>query len=299
MLPLPSTGQCHYTVAFSPDGRWLAAGGSAQAVDIWDLHAPQEAARRWIPFGTPLLRVQFTPEGCLVMVTPNIWRVIEPQDGTLVTARPLIGNLWQPASGLLRATVAPDGATIIFFVDRLQRCAVAGQSTGLDWRCNDDTSNWIADGAIADSERLIAVGARMSEPNGFLQVRDTANGHIIDTIPANGRPFRVACSEGGELAAILANGHLSVWHIPTRTAIVERTGAAHGGWLSVTFDPHGKRIVTGGIDSTVAVWDATGGPPLKTFQWGVGPVYAVTFDRDGFRAAAAGHSGAIVWDVDE
>jgi WD40 repeat protein len=81
---------------------------------------------------------------------------------------------------------------------------------------------------------------------------------------------------------------------------VERTGSTHGGWLSVAFDPHGRRIVTGGIDSTVAVWDATSaGPPITTFQWGVGPVYAVTFDRDGLRAAAAGHSGAIVWDVDE
>jgi hypothetical protein len=47
------------------------------------------------------------------------------------------------------------------------------------------------------------------------------------------------------------------------------------------------------------VWDAlSAGPPLRVFQWGVGPVYAVAFDRDGLRAAA-GHSGVMVWDVDE
>jgi WD40 repeat protein len=82
--------------------------------------------------------------------------------------------------------------------------------------------------------------------------------------------------------------------------VADRANPVHGGWLSVAFDPHGKRLVTGGINGTVAVWDAaTDGPPLTTFQWGVGPVYAVTFDRDGLRAAAAGHYGAVVWDVDE
>ena len=91
-----------------------------------------------------------------------------------------------------------------------------------------------------------------------------------------------------------------MWDLEARSAIVDRTSPTHGGWLSVAFDPRGRRIVTGGIDSTVAIWGATSdGPPLTTFQWGVGPVYAVAFDRDGLRAAAAGHSGAIVWDVDE
>jgi WD40 repeat protein len=114
------------------------------------------------------------------------------------------------------------------------------------------------------------------------------------------RPHRAARSADGTRAATLTNGNLSVWDLQARTAVVERTSPTHGGWLSVAFDPRGRRIVTGGIDSTVAVWDAArAGPPLTTFQWGVGPVYAVTFDRDGLRAAAAGHSGAIVWDVDE
>ncbi|MDY3553570.1 hypothetical protein R5W24_002673 [Gemmata sp. JC717] len=64
--------------------------------------------------------------------------------------------------------------------------------------------------------------------------------------------------------------------------------------------PESGGSVAGGIAGSVAVWDATDtGPPLRTFHWGVGPVYAVAFDQNGPCAAAAGHAGALVWDVDD
>ncbi len=239
MLPLPSSGQCHYTVAFSPDGRWLVAGGSAQAADVWDLQTPQLPARRLGGLDEPVVRVQFTPDGRLVTFGPTCHRLDDP-------------TTWPP--GVAFPTGGP----------------------------------------------LLAGGAEPNLQNGYLEVRDPATGRVIDTLPINPRPHRAAYSADGEIAATLAHGYLSVWNLRTRMPVVERSGQAHGGWLSLAFAPHGRRVVTGGIDSTVAVWDAsTDGPPLKMFQWGVGPVYAVTFDRDGLRAAAAGHAGAIIWDTDE
>lgn len=242
MLPLPSSGQCYYTVAFSPDGRWIAAGGSACAVDVWDLHAPLQPARRLAGMGIPIVRVEFPSENRI-------------------------------------AAYGPDRHLL------------------------DDTRNWFLPRGSQNptpAESLADGGAQTNNLADYLDVRDPASGQVVDRLPVSPRPLRVSYSANGERAATLTNGNLSVWHLPTRTLVADRNGPTHGGWLSLAFAPHGRRIVTGGIDSTVGVWDALAdGPPLRTFQWGVGPVYAVAFDREGHRAAAAGHCGVLVWDVDE
>lgn len=291
MLPLPSSHQCHYTVAFSLCGRWLAAGGSAHAVDVWDLHVPLEAARRLQDLLGPIVRVQFATDGQLVAVSTRWLGCFQAESLTFLWSR-IIGDT-------RRAAVLPNGAAAIVFNNLLHRRAVDAGHSGQDWAQQGTTINAITDLAVTD-ERVITAGTRLTEPDGYLEVRNPGDGALLDTLQVFGRPHRIACTANGEFVAMLANGHLSVWNLTTRTPVVMRTGPEHGGWLSVAFDPHGRRIVTGGIDSTVAVWDAvTNGPPLTTFQWGVGPVYAVAFDREGLRAAAAGHSGAIVWDVDE
>jgi len=238
MLPLPSSGQCHYAVAFSADGRWLAAGGSACAVDVWDLHSPQQPARRLEEMGEPIVRVRFMPDDQLL-------------------------------------------------------------THGMNHHRYDDSRAWAA-GVFRLPGELLAGGAQTNNFLDYLERCDPVSGRLIDRMHITPRPLRVAYSADGEFAATIANGNLSVWDLSTRTAVVDRTSPIHGRWLSLAFAPHGRRIVTGSIDSTVGVWDAhSGGPPLTTFQWGVGPAYAVTFDHEGLRAAAAGHSGVIVWDVDE
>jgi WD40 repeat protein len=198
-----------------------------------------------------------------------------------------------------RAAISPVGDAVVTVGDDVRRSDLRGTSTPHDWVLRP---SWrVVDLAFsAGVELLVTVGTEPQRHLGHIEIWDASSGTVTSTFTVAGRPHRLACSTNGELAAFLTNGHLSVWHLPTQTAVTERTGEAHGGWLSVAFDPHGRRIVTGGIDGTVGVWDATsGGPPFKTFQWGVGPVYAVAFDCDGLRAAAVGHSGAIVWDVDE
>ncbi len=285
MLPLPSSGQCHYTAAFSPCGRWLAAGGSDHALDVWDLHAPQQPARRLQSLNGPIMRARFAPDGRLVAVSTEWLATFEAET---------LSFRWTRAVGTARSVaITPDGNAVILFDGALRWFAVsADDKRQLNWAL--ETVRWPVVDIATEAGRIVVAHA------GLLNVLDVESGTSIDDVPLSVSPHRLACSADGILAAVIANGHLSVWNLTTRTAVIERTAAAHGGWLSVAFDPRGRRIVTGGIDSTVAVWDATSdGPPLTTFQWGVGPVYAVTFDRDGLRAAAAGHAGAIVWDIDE
>lgn len=287
MLQLPPSGQPHYSVAFSPDGRWLAAGGLASGVDLWDLHAPSQPARRVGPFAGVVIRVQFVPGERLVVATTEQVTVFD--FGTRSVALQL------DFPRVHRAACSPDGHTLAT-VGGLEVALWTVLGPAFTRRQHLATAG-ATDVAYVGDSRLVVARAR--DPGGRVEVfepgRDTGSG-----FPVPGRPHRVACSADGELAATLALGNLSVWHLPTRAAVADRYTNAHGGWLSVAFAPHGRRVVTGGLDGAVAMWDATGGgPPVRTFQWGVGPVYAVAFDRDGQCAAAAGHAGALVWDVDD
>jgi WD40 repeat protein len=293
MLPLPPSGQCHYTVAFSPCGRWLAAGGSACAVDVWDLHAPQNPAVRLPGVDEPIVRAHFGTAGQVMVVGMNQVKFINVVTPALSIQKPI------SASHVSRAAVSPEADSVVLVSYGGLSAWSFRPLLACDWSRGDRRPENISDVALTTG-RLIVVGSILSAPNGEIEIRNAGTGLIMDTIRVIDRPHRVACSADGTRAAVLVNGNLSVWNLTTRRAVADRANPKHGGWLSVAFDPRGRRIVTGGIDSTVAVWDAVSdGPPLTTFQWGVGPVYAVTFDRDGLRAAAAGHSGAVVWDVDE
>jgi len=48
----------------------------------------------------------------------------------------------------------------------------------------------------------------------------------------------------------------------------------------------------------IVIWDAQARTRGARFDWGLGPVGAVTFSLDGFRCATASRTKAVVWDVD-
>jgi WD40 repeat protein len=66
----------------------------------------------------------------------------------------------------------------------------------------------------------------------------------------------------------------------------------------LAFDPTGRILATANGDPVVRWWDGATGSPLRSFDWGIGPVAAVAFSPDGCLCAAAGERGRVaVWDV--
>jgi hypothetical protein len=71
----------------------------------------------------------------------------------------------------------------------------------------------------------------------------------------------------------------------------------------VAFSPDGKRVVTGGGDRTVRVWDTLTGASLAELKGHIGPVMSVSFSADGTRIVSASRGTAdkpgevFVWDA--
>ena len=61
----------------------------------------------------------------------------------------------------------------------------------------------------------------------------------------------------------------------------------------LTFSPDGTRIVSGGIDMTVRVWDVATGKETGTFKGHKWAISSVAFSPDGMRLASASVDGTI------
>lgn len=68
--------------------------------------------------------------------------------------------------------------------------------------------------------------------------------------------------------------------------------------FAVAWSPDGTRIVSGGNDNTIQVWNATTGKRLLTYTGHLGSIWAVAWSPDGRRMASGGNDGTVqVWET--
>ena len=69
---------------------------------------------------------------------------------------------------------------------------------------------------------------------------------------------------------------------------------------SVALSAGGKRVLTGGEDKTVRLWDTRTGAEVRRFTGHTGPVNGVAFSPDGRQAVSGGEDKAVrLWDLEK
>ncbi len=144
----------------------------------------------------------------------------------------------------------------------------------------------------SDGKRLISAGM-----DGFARIWDSATGSPDCALEHVGTEVNSAVfsPDGVEAATADDKGLIRLWNVAQRAVVhVMKHGRAGEEVVAVLFTPDGRRLVSGGRDHNLVVWDAASGQELARTDALIGVIETLAMDRAGKFVVAGGGAPHIV-----
>ncbi|WP_435011978.1 WD40 repeat domain-containing serine/threonine protein kinase (plasmid) [Tundrisphaera lichenicola] len=294
-LPTPPGCGDVFQVAFSPDRRILAFGGTDQPVTLWDLEAEQKLGTLGEP-GTHTegtLGLAFSPvDGRLLVETgtnglARIWDVAERRLIRDLTGHTgdVYGAAYSPDGGRIATASGDPGVKVWDAADGRELLGLTGHAaTVFDVAFRPDGARL----ATASQDRTVRIWDPTVDPTATV-----LRGHIG---PVNAVAFRPG---SGQLASAGDDGTVRLWDEAGRPLHVLSGPGPNDPVIGLAFRPDGGLLATGDKRGAVWVWDLSASPPTGRMLVQLdGEVSSLAFHPDGQLLVTAGADGWVrTWDV--
>jgi eukaryotic-like serine/threonine-protein kinase len=274
------------SLAFSPDGRQLAAAHEDGCARLWDISADGASlhARVVRPNGAFVYGAAFSPdgEGIITAGSDGVARLWDSESGAQ------IGSFEGHKYELSAASFFPDGARVV---------TAGADTTARVWDVRGRTTVAVFRGHRAPvfHARVFPDGRRIvtSSPDGVTKVWEASTGRDLVSLSGN----TVAISQDGRRIAT-AQFDTKVWDAATGHELLNFKGAG-----AVAFSPDGARIITGGNSEKgefiATIWDAKNGRRLVRLRGHTAAINSIDVSRDGRRIlTASSDRTARLWDAE-
>lgn len=284
-LPLPNIFP--RSLAFSPDGAWLASVGEP-AIRIWSTQT-WSLARVLQGHTHPSARVVWSPDGTrLASLAGDQIRLWELQAGQTVTvlrgySDEVLSVSWSP-DGLSVATSHTDERICVWDVPTWQvRHTLRGHQ------------GWTRDVRF-HSDGTTVISAGFDQTVRYWNQRTGQQNRVI-----RGHTALIDCLALSPDGARLATGSYdqTVWLWDTATCQVSHVLRGHTGTVAaLAFSPDGRMLASGGADGAIRLWDVAAGKTLSVLDGDQKTIFALVFDQTGQVLASGGDDRTIrLWDT--